>query len=105
VSGFELITDELHLDEKIEQADLVITGEGFLDEASFDGKVVSGIVELAAEFDVPVLAVAGEVFDGVDGRVDAVSLVEHFGRDRALADTLACLTEAVATWLAGEARR
>lgn len=105
VSGFELITDELHLDEKIEQADLVITGEGFLDEASFDGKVVGGIVELAAEFDVPVLAVAGEVFDGVDGRVDAVSLVEHFGRDRALADTLACLTEAVATWLAGEARR
>ena len=99
VSGFELIAEELDLDERMEQADLVITGEGFVDEASFDGKVVGGIVDLAAELDVPVLAVAGEVFDGVDGRVETISLVEQFGRDRALADPLACATEAVARWL------
>ena len=38
------IVSDLH-----EQADLVVTGEGFVDEASFQGKVVGGVVELAAE--------------------------------------------------------
>ena len=32
----------------IEGADLVVTGEGFLDEQSFEGKVVGGVLELAA---------------------------------------------------------
>lgn len=94
-SGFELIADELDLAEAIEHADLVVTGEGFVDDASFHGKVVGGMVDLAAEFEVPVLVVAGEVFDGVGDRVDAVSLVERFGRKRAMANTLACVTEAV----------
>jgi glycerate kinase len=78
----------------------VVTGEGFMDEASFDGKVVGGIVELAAELEVPVLVVAGEVFDGVESRVDAISLVSRFGRQRAMAETVACITEAVAERLA-----
>ena len=94
-SGFELIAEELDLASAIEEADLGVTGEGFLDEMSFDGKVVGGIAELAAEFEVPVLVVAGEVFDGVGDRVDAVSLVERFGRERALGDTEACIAEAV----------
>jgi len=100
-SGFELIAAELDLATAVEEADLVITGEGFVDEASFDGKVVGGLVDLAAEFDVPVLVVAGEVFDGVDDRVEAISLVERFGRERAMTDTAACITEAVADHLTG----
>lgn len=100
VSGFELIADELDLAAAVEEADLVVTGEGFVDEASFQGKVVGGIAALAAEYHVPVLVVAGEVFDGVDDRVAAVSLVQEFGRERALADTLACVTEVVAAHLA-----
>ncbi len=95
-SGFELIAEELDLVEQMQGADLIVTGEGFLDAQSFDGKVVGGVAALAAELSVPLLVVAGEVFDGVDGRVDAVSLVERYGRDRAFADTLACITEAVA---------
>ena len=62
--GFELVADELELFERIEQADLVVTGEGFIDEQSFDGKVVGGVAEMASSLGVPVLAVAGEVFDG-----------------------------------------
>jgi glycerate kinase len=95
-SGFELIATELDLAAAVETADLVVTGEGFVDEASFHGKVVGGVVELAAEYDVPVLVVAGEVFDGVGERCDAESLVRRFGQDRAVADTLACVTEVVA---------
>ena len=47
VSGFDVVADELDLDERIEDADLVVTGEGFLDDESFDGKVVGGVVALA----------------------------------------------------------
>ena len=98
-SGFELISEVLDVAEAVEHADLVVTGEGFVDEASFHGKVIGGLVDLAAEFGVPVLVVAGEVFDGVGDRAETVSLVDRFGRERAMTDTLACVTEAVAQHL------
>lgn len=98
-SGFDLIAEELDLADAVEGADLVVTGEGFVDEGSFDGKVVGGVAELAAEFDVPVLVVAGEVFDAVEGRLPTVSLVGAYGRDRALGDTAACIADAVADHL------
>ena len=94
VSGFDLVADELDLDERIDGADLVITGEGFLDEQSFEGKVVGGVASLAGRLGVPVVAIAGQVYDDeVAGRVEAVSLVERFGEERARRDTLACITE------------
>ncbi len=94
--GFALVADELRLDEHLEDADLVVTGEGFLDQQSFEGKVVGGVAELAAPLDVPVLVVAGQVLDEVDGRLPTVSLVERFGEDAAMEDTLRCVREAVA---------
>jgi glycerate 2-kinase len=84
----------------IEGADLVITGEGFLDAQSFEGKVVGGVAEMAGSLGVPVLAIAGEVYDDAESKVDAVSLVERFGDERAHNDTLACITEVVAERLA-----
>jgi glycerate kinase len=96
VEGFDLVADELELDEALEGADLVVTGEGFLDEQSFDGKVVGGVLERAADACVPVLAIAGEVFDDAGKRLHAVSLVERFGEERSRADTVSCV-EAVVT--------
>lgn len=95
VPGFEVVAEAHDLAGRIEQADLVITGEGFLDEQSFDGKVVGGVAEVARAAGVPVLAVAGEVFDEVADRIDSISLVQRFGRDRAMNDTVDCITEAV----------
>jgi glycerate kinase len=95
VPGFDLVADEVGLADRVEGADLVVTGEGFLDEQSFEGKVIGGLVELASTEGVPVVAVAGEVFDGVDARLPTVSLVERFGEDRALKETTACIEEAV----------
>ena len=63
VSGFDLVADEVGLDERIDGADLVITGEGFLDEQSFEGKVVGGVAALAEALGVPVVAIAGQVYD------------------------------------------
>jgi len=108
-SGFELVAEETALDEALEDADLVITGEGFVDAGSFDGKVVGGVVEWAAAAGVPVLVVAGEIFDdaalgtGSDlgTRVDGVDLVATYGRERALHDTVAAIGSAVAEHLTG----
>jgi glycerate kinase len=87
VSGFDVVADELGLDELIEGADLVVTGEGFMDAESFEGKVVGGVHEMAGTIGVPVLAVVGRVFDGCDDHVPTVSLVERFGENRAMTET------------------
>ena len=99
VDGFDIVATELGLEDAIANADLVVTGEGFIDNESFDGKVVGGVVELAASRSVPVLAIAGQVFDDVTGRIDAISLADQFGLDRALQEPTSCVTEAVANRL------
>ena len=102
VEGFEVVADELDLGDAIEEADLVVTAEGFLDEQSFEGKVVGGVAELAAAAGVPCLAVVGEVVEGVtlpEG-LEVVSLVERFGDERAHGETSACIEEVVAERLA-----
>ena len=98
VPGFDLVADEVDLHDRLEGADLVVTGEGFLDEQSFEGKVVGGVAGLAAGAGVPVLAVVGRVLDGVavpDG-VEVVSLVDTVGEERAVGDTAAVVEEVVA---------
>lgn len=102
--GFELVAERLDLDELVEAADLVVTGEGFLDEESFDGKVVGGVVELADQLGVPVVAVVGESFDDVGARVPVVSLVEQHGRELAMSATQQCLRD-VAQAVLDAARR
>jgi glycerate 2-kinase len=94
VPGFELVADRVGLDERLEGADLVVTGEGFLDEESFDGKVVGGVSELATSLGVPVVAVVGRCLDELTGRVPTVSLVDLVGEERAMSDTDAALTAA-----------
>jgi len=95
VPGFDAVAEETGLEDRLEGADLIVTGEGFLDAQSFDGKVVGGVVELAASFGVPVLAVAGQCFDEAGRRVPAVSLVDRFGEARAVGEPLACVEEIV----------
>jgi glycerate 2-kinase len=98
VPGFDLVADEIDLHDRLDGADLVVTGEGFLDEQSFEGKVVGGVAGLAAGTGVPVLAVVGRVLDGVavPAGVEVVSLVDLVGEERALADTAAAIEEVVA---------
>lgn len=103
VPGFDLVADEVELYERMEGADLVITAEGFLDAQSFEGKVVGGVAALAAAAGVPVVVIAGEVFDGAGERIEALSLVERFGAERARTETVACIEEVAAGVLASHA--
>ena len=91
VSGFEFIADEVGLDQMIEGADLVITGEGFLDDESFDGKVVGGVAALCAELGVPCLAIVGEVIEplpDLPSGFTVVSMVERFGDVRSMTEPI-----------------
>ncbi|HEY3142411.1 MAG TPA: glycerate kinase [Acidimicrobiales bacterium] len=106
MGGFDAIAEEVGLAESIETADLVVTAEGFLDEQSFEGKVVGGVAEMAASAGVPCLAVVGDVLQGFDPASEApgeqlrtISLVQEFGSERALADPLGCVDQIVAETL------
>ncbi len=99
VDGFDVVAEHVGLDDAIANADLVITGEGFLDEESFHGKVVGGVAALASAHGVPVIAIAGQVFDDVGTRIDSISLAGEFGLGRALDDPISCVREAVANRL------
>lgn len=107
-SGTDLVLDLLGVGRALAGVDLVITGEGRLDDQSLAGKAPVGVAELAARHGVPTIAVAGvvEVTDpDALGRhfARAWSVVEHTGRRRALTDTAAAVrdTAAAATtaWL------
>lgn len=91
VPGFELVSDELDLYDLLPTVDLVITGEGQLDETSFAGKVVGGITQLAAEYGIPVAAIVGVADPAIvlewANRITIESLVERFGEDVALNQT------------------
>src|SRR6056297_767129 len=76
--GFELVADELDLYDHLEDADLVITGEGHLDAQSFEGKVVGGVAELARECGVDVAAVVGIADVGVRDRIRHVAIADEF---------------------------
>jgi len=89
VDGIDLVAEELRLDEHVADADLVVTGEGWLDPTSYDGKVVGGVEVYAAAAGVPLLVVVGGAEPEVAGRAGVVSLSDRFGMDRALSEPTA----------------
>lgn len=64
--GFEIVAEAVGLDDLLEGADLVITGEGRLDSQSLSGKTPVGVMRRAVARGVPVVAVAGSLGEGVD---------------------------------------
>ena len=61
IAGISTVMEIIHMDSRIAECDLVITGEGCLDDQSLSGKVVAGVAAKAASFGKPCIALAGEV--------------------------------------------
>jgi glycerate 2-kinase len=59
--GIELILDLIGFERRIAGADLVVTGEGSLDEQSLAGKAPVGVARAAVRAGIPVVAVAGRL--------------------------------------------
>lgn len=59
VSGTKLIFEKINLEEKIKNADLIITGEGKFDKQTFNGKIVSAITNLANKHSKKTVVICG----------------------------------------------
>jgi len=58
-SGAGLVLELLHFEESLKAADLVLTGEGRIDQQIEFGKAISGVALLAEKHGVPVVALTG----------------------------------------------
>ena len=63
--GIDLITELLHLEKYIKEAQLVVTGEGKIDAQTLHGKTIMGIASLAKKHSVPVLVFTGSIGHGI----------------------------------------
>lgn len=74
-SGIDLILDAVGLEESLENADFVITGEGRLDQQTAMGKGPAGVAKLGKKYGAKTIALAGSVTEdasacnaaGIDG--------------------------------------
>lgn len=103
--GIELISRVVDLPAALDDADLVLTGEGSFDSQSLHGKVAGGVAAAAAERGLPCLVLAGQVSVGrreaaVAGVEAAYSVADEAGSVREAmsrpADRLADLAARVA---------
>ncbi len=89
--GFDVVARAAGLDDALGGADLVVTGEGRLDATSFEGKVVGGVLEWAAD-------------EGVAERVVIVGQATAEGREElSVLGDVQLLTLIDRVWQAGEA--
>ena len=58
-SGIEVVKQALQFDEVIQGADLILTGEGKVDQQTRQGKVIAGVLKSARTQQIPVVALTG----------------------------------------------
>ena len=105
IPGFDLVADHVELHDRVAAADVVVTGEGYLDSQSLDGKVVGGMLELATEAGIPVVVISGDldppVRDAIaTDQVTVTSLVAKFGEHRPFDEPRWCIEHAARDHLA-----
>ena len=69
--GVDVVAHVVGLNDAINGADLVLTGEGAIDRQTLMGKTLSGILRRSTQAGVPVIAFAGRIGDG------AYALYQH----------------------------
>jgi glycerate kinase len=99
-SGASEVMRTVGFDDRLEEADVVVTGEGSLDAQSLQGKVVSAVLDAAALAGVGVAIVCGRAAVRPEGAV-VRSLVERVGEEAAMSDARRSL-EVVSEELAAE---
>jgi glycerate kinase len=83
--GIDIVLDTVNIEDKIKEADIVITGEGRLDGQTVYGKVPVGIGLRAKKYNKPVFAVAGSIGKGAE-------LVYRHGIDAVMSAIVAPIT-------------
>ena len=78
-SGAEVVLESIDLAGRVKDADLVVTGEGKLDESTVAGKGPAAVARLAREVEVPCVALVGEAAAKPDEFDEVRALADHFG--------------------------
>jgi len=60
-AGIDMVLDTLKVDQLLPSVDLVISGEGMMDNQTLNGKAPFGIAKRAAKLGIPVIAIAGSL--------------------------------------------
>ena len=91
--GIVEVMNLINLENTIKGADLVITGEGRIDNQSVFGKAPVGVAKMAKKFDIPVIAVVGSSARNLDdiykNGIDLVLDIVHepMSLEKAMAET------------------
>jgi glycerate 2-kinase len=59
-NGIDYVIEVTNLEEKIKAADVIITGEGKMDQQSLSGKVVQAVARLGKQFNKKIIAACGQ---------------------------------------------
>ena len=90
--GFEVVAEAVGLEQKIKRADVIITGEGKLDNQTLEGKTPAGVAVLGRKFGKRIFAIVGraeanskarDLFDGVYELAGPVPEAKELLRERA----------------------
>lgn len=65
-SGVDIVIKNSHLEDKLKDADFLITGEGKIDNQSNMGKAPIGVAKLAKKYGVPVIGLAGSIGKNIE---------------------------------------
>lgn len=103
-AGLELMSDYTGLEQKIQAADLVITGEGKFDFQSLQGKLASGVLKLAKKYGKRSLLIAGVVdrkaLKKLNIQTDYVSLIDYAGSpEEAMTNPAYWLSRVMGEWI------
>lgn len=58
--GIDFIMQYIQLDQLVKQSDIIITGEGKMDEQTLSGKVVKGVADLSRKYRKPLFVIVGK---------------------------------------------
>lgn len=59
--GIDMLLDAIHFDETLRGCDLVVTGEGCIDQQTVMGKAPSGVLRAASAQEIPTIAIGGRI--------------------------------------------
>lgn len=91
-AGIDMVMDILKVNDALEGTDLVITGEGQMDNQTLNGKSPFGIAKRARARNIPVIAIAGSLGTDVEALYDTIGSI--FGTVRSPQSLPQVLTEA-----------
>lgn len=103
IPGFDLVADETGFYDAVKNHDLIVTGEGLLDDTSYEGKVVGNVQQLARDADKDCLAIVGDIDENISAveaqQLKTLNLTQLFGSDDAHKNVLRRIEDAMLSYL------